>query len=157
MIEEPRADPGDEVVISAIQGTVIRLATVCESILEEAGTRTSSVIRMIDVVDYSPDDLAHGNVSVPGFVAFMGYGFPGEAESEQVDILFATEAGEVLGVLRRTMTIHGVERAFAMANTLASVIVPRPGRYAFALVHNQREIARTYVTARFPEGEEELS
>jgi hypothetical protein len=138
-----------ETVISALQGPVIRLATVCESIIEEVGTHTTSIIRMIDAVDFSAGEVSRGDTFLPGYVAFMGYGFPGEEETADVLIFLANEVNEVLGGVSQRMTIQGPQRAFAFANQLAPIRIPTPGRYVLGLAYQDREIARAHLRVQF--------
>jgi hypothetical protein len=139
-----------ERVITAIQGPVVRLATVCESIIEEVGTHTTTIVRMIDAVDYSIDEIAMGDTTLPGFVAFMGYDFPGEEVGEvEASILVATDQGDVIGVSPRRFSIQEPARAFAVAVRLTRIRIARPGRYVLALAYQDQEIARAYLNVRF--------
>lgn len=148
--EQGSADTqSEERIITSRPGPVIRLATVCESIIEEAGTHTSTVVRMLDGVQFSDDDVAEGDTYLSGYIAFMGYDFPGDGDEADVTILFATGAGAALGGIDRRMRVHAIHRAFAIANRLDQIRIPEPGEYVFALVHQDEEIARAYLTAQF--------
>lgn len=151
MAEHPTGteSQSDDIVISGIRGPVVRLATLCESVIEEVDTHTTTVVRMLDAVEYTLDEIARGDTTLPGYAAFMGYHFPGNELEVTVSILVATDEGDVIGVSPRPMRIQGPQRGFAIAVRLGALRIPRPGQYVIALAYQNQEIARSYLRVQF--------
>lgn len=148
-LSEPPDHNDETVVVATRPGPVIRLATVCESVIEEIDTHTTTIVRMIDSVEFNLDEIARGDTTLPGYTAFMGYQFPGDDEEVDVSILVATDSGDVIGISPRKMQVQGPARAFAIAIRLGGLRIPKPGQYVLALAYQNQEIARVYLRVLF--------
>lgn len=133
-------------------GPIVRLAVICQDILEEKGTNTMTILRIIDGFqewDSSPD----GMTDLSGHLVFMGEGLPGEHDQEPVQIIISVVEDNdlrVIGVRDRMIDAqNGDRRYFAYGMPLSDVRLEYGHRYMFSLIHAGRELARVYTDVVF--------
>lgn len=144
LIDTAKELPPEDRVIRHRGGPFIRVATVCQELIEEKQGDAITVFRLIDGF-YEPQETEDGLTPLSGFATFIGYEFPGAETQPTVSFVITDDQHQILRSHDRQIDIQGPHRGFAIATALEGMRVPYGRRYSISMVYRLVEFARAYI------------
>ena len=123
-----------------LRGPIISIAAVLQLSQDPHNPNERHVRRIIESFDALGDVVHLGETLV-----ITGKHFPGEADSEPIELIITNSDDHVVGVRDAHITVTGPDRDFGYSCALDGVALPVDPQYRFSLVHQGQEVARVYV------------